>query len=251
MLKSTLQQYKIISYCKYNELYSKTPPHAHPRSEVTSRHTVRSRLSASKPPGHAVRFRLSATAVPPVPLPNPCALPPLPVPPPDPCLLPNSATAALPPFRPIPAYRPVVPHHSAARFRHIATAFSRIHKTAGFLARLCSFRARRGGFSDFRARFSCFLSRRGGFSGVRARFSCFLSRRGGFSDFWARFSCFLSRRGGFSDFRAQFCGFLSRRGGEFSGLRARCADLEAAGASLAVYSKKACTWGCRLFLWSE
>ena len=177
MLKGTLQQYKIISYCKYNELYSKTPPHAHPRFQVTSRHTVRSRLSASKPPGHAVRFRLSATAVPPVPLPNPCALPPLPVPPPDPCLLPNSATAALPPFRPIPAYRPVVPHHSAARFRHIATAFSRIHKTAGFLARLCSFRARRGEFS-----------------GVRARFSCFRARRGSFSDFWAQFCGFRSRR---------------------------------------------------------
>ncbi len=38
MLKSTLQQYKNISYCKYNELYSKTPPHAHPRSAVTARH---------------------------------------------------------------------------------------------------------------------------------------------------------------------------------------------------------------------
>ena len=194
MLKSTLQQYKIISYCKYNELYSKTPPHAHPSSQVTSRHTVRSRLSASKPSGHAVRFRLSATTVPLVQLPNPCALPPLPVPPPDPCLLPNSATAALPPCRPIPVYRPVVPHHSAARFLHIATAFSRIYKTAGFLARLCSFRSRRSEFSGVRARFSCFRSRRGEFSGVRARFSCFLSRRGGFSDFWAQFCGFLSRR---------------------------------------------------------
>ena len=38
MLKSTLQQYKNISYCKYNELYSKTPPHARPRSAVTVRH---------------------------------------------------------------------------------------------------------------------------------------------------------------------------------------------------------------------
>ena len=122
--------------------------------------------------------------------------------------------SALPPFRPIPAYRPVVPHHSAARFRHIATAFSRIHKTAGFLARLCSFRARRGGFSDF-----------------RARFSCFRSRRGGVSDCWAR-----------------FCGFLSRRS-EIWGPQG--ADWGAAVASLAVYSKKACTWGCRLFLWSE
>ena len=132
MLKSTLQQYKIISYCKYNELYSKTPPRAHPISQVTSRHTVRSRLSASKPPGHAVRFRLSATAVPPVPLPNPCALPPLPVPPPDPCLLPNSATAAqfchcrpsaLPPNSGIPPRRPTpfrcsIPAHSHCLLPH-------------------------------------------------------------------------------------------------------------------------------------
>ena len=221
MLKSTLQQYKIISYCKYNELYSKTPPHSHPSSQVTSRHpprhTVRSRLSAYKPPGHAVRFRLSATTVPPVQLPNPCALPPLPVPPPDPCLLPNSATAALPPFRPIPAYRPVVPHHSAARFRHIATAFSRIYKTAGFLARLCSFRSRRSEFSGVRARFSCFRSRRGEFSGVRARFSCFLSRRGGFSDFWAQFCGFRSRRSEIwgpqgADLGPAGCRFGGRRG---------------------------------------
>ena len=123
MLKSTLQQYKIISYCKYNELYLKTPPHAHPSSQVTSRHTVRSRLSASKPPGHAVRFRLSATTVPPVQLPNPCALPPLPVPPPDPCLLPNSATAALPPNSGIPPRRPTpfrcsIPAHSHCLLPH-------------------------------------------------------------------------------------------------------------------------------------
>ena len=110
MLKSTL--YKLFSYCKYNELYSKTPHHAHPRSQVTSRqpprHTVRSRLSASKPPGHAVRFRLSATTVPPVQLRYPIP-------------------AHYRPFlsrRPIPAYCPILPlppnSATAAQFRHTA-----------------------------------------------------------------------------------------------------------------------------------
>ena len=132
MLKSTLQQYIIISYCKYNELYSKTPPHAHPSSQVTSRHpprhTVRSRLSAYKPPGHAVRFRLSATTDPPVQLPNLCALPPflsrrpipaycpiLPLPPFRPSSLPPNS--GIPPRRPTP-FRCSIPAHSHCLLPH-------------------------------------------------------------------------------------------------------------------------------------